>query len=804
MTSLSRKEAIKKRLKEIEKERNALLQELAALPVDLESLQLPPILGSAILESTPTTSEERIDLFTRLFRCREDVFPKLWENRSKGTKGYSPACQVEWVHGVCEKPKIKCSECHNRVFIPLDQTIIRLHLEGSITIGSYAIRQDDTCTFLAADFDKEQWQQDVTAYKEASEKLGIEPYIERSRSGNGGHAWIFFKEPIPARLARQLGTILLSHAIGERHRLSFESYDRFFPNQDTIPKGGFGNLIALPLQRKPRKAGNSVFVDDHFNPWPDQWEFLSKVCLLSNTEVINFINAYSRTAPKATLPESPDPEIAQAERLISSDAASIGSYIGEISIVLSNHIEIPLTGIPSRLIAAYKRIATFANPKFFELQRLRFSTWKTPRYICCAELSDDGKKIVLPRGLLSQCIQVSESTGAKVAISDHRPKYNRISIKFTGELLSPQSAAVRALVKNESGVLVAPPGAGKTVIGCALICKHKLPTLILVHRKQLAEQWKQRLLQFTNLTKKQIGIYDLKDEKRKGIVDVGMFQSLAHTNNCSRLIAEYGFIIVDECHRVPAPSFEPVLKRIESHHYIGLTATPYRKDGLDKIITMQCGPILHTMTESTAQRKIARNVIVRETSFRMSEGQDIRSELHEIWQALITDPARTTLVASDIGEALSEGRFPLVLSDRKEHLETIVQRVVEMFGNESVNGFVITSANGKKERSKFIEAAIALHAQGKQAFLLSTGSLIGEGFDLPELCTLVLAMPLSFKGRLVQYAGRLHRESPGKKDIRIYDYVDVNLGLGITMFRKRLTTYRKMGYTITMPPDSKL
>jgi hypothetical protein len=266
MAALSRKEVIKQRLKEIEKERNALLQELAALPLDPELLSLSPILGSANSESPPTTSEERIDLFAHLFRCREDVFPKLWENQSKGTKGYSPACQVEWVHGVCEKPKIKCSECHNRVFTPLDQTIIRNHLEGSITIGSYAIREDDTCTFLAADFDKEQWQQDIAAYKEASKKLGIELYIERSRSGNGGHAWIFFKEPIPARLARQLGTILLSHAIGERHRLGFESYDRFFPNQDTIPKGGFGNLIALPLQRIPRKTGNSVFIDDNFNP----------------------------------------------------------------------------------------------------------------------------------------------------------------------------------------------------------------------------------------------------------------------------------------------------------------------------------------------------------------------------------------------------------------------------------------------------------------------------------------------------------------------------------------------------------
>lgn len=802
--SPSRKEEINQRLKEIEIERSRLLQEIATLSLDQESPSLPQINGAAIFESPPTTSEKRIALFTRLFRCREDVFPRLWENHTKGTKGYSPACQVEWVNGICEKPKIKCSVCRNRIFMPLDESVIRGHLEGAITIGTYAIRVDDTCTFLAADFDKEQWQQDVAAYRDASRKLGIESYIERSRSGNGAHAWIFFKEPVPARLARQIGTIILSCAIGERHRLRFESYDRFFPNQDTIPKGGFGNLIALPLQRIPRKLGNSVFVDDNFNPWPDQWDFLSKIRLLSNTDIISFVNAHSRRFSDYAVPESLDPEVALAERLISSDKKVIGNYSGEISIEISSHIEISIAVLPSRLIAAYKRTATFANPKFFELQRLRFSTWNTPRYICSAELSDDGERIILPRGLLSQCVNLSESTGAKVVLSDIRPKHKRISVKFKGELLSPQSDAVRDLIKSECGVLVAPPGAGKTVIGCALICKRKLPTLILVHRKQLADQWKQRLFQFTDLKKQQVGIYDLKGEKRKGIIDIGMFQTLAHANNDNQSITGYGLVIVDECHRVPAPSFEPVLNKIDARYFVGLTATPYRKDGLDRIITMQCGPILHTMTESAAQKEIVRNVIVRETSFHMTENQDIRSELHEIWQALITDSARLTMIASDIVLALSEGKFPLVLSDRKEHLEAMVQRVIEICGDASVNGFVITSANGKKERAKFIDSARTLHAQGKQAFLLSTGSLIGEGFDLPELCTLILAMPLSFKGRLIQYAGRLHRESEGKKDVRIYDYVDANLGLGITMFRKRLTTYRKMGYTIHMPPESKL
>ena len=799
----SRRQEIKQRLDDLEKEHKNLLQELARLPPDIESPSFPQTLGISVSESPLTTSEERIAL-TRLFRCREDVFPKLWENRSKGTKGYSPACQVEWVHGVCEKPKIKCSDCRNKVFIPFDENVIRGHLEGNFTVGTYAIREDDSCIFLATDFDKDHWQQDVSAFRVASRKLGIETYVERSRSGNGAHAWIFFKEPILAKLARQLGTIILSHAIGERNLIRFESYDRFFPSQDTIPKGGFGNLIALPLQRIPRKNGNSVFVDDDFHPWPDQWKFLSGVRLLSNAEVIDFVNKFSRKSSAAHFSEPQDPEIAQAERLITSDKRPIGHYTDDIFIEISNHVEILLKGIPSRLIAAYKHAATFANPKFFELQRLRFSTWKTPRYICCAELSDDGERIILPRGILSQCKELSESTGAKVVISDIRPKYKRIAAKFIGELLVPQIHALRDLIKNENGVLVAPPGAGKTVIGCALICKRKLPTLILVHRKQLADQWKQRLLQFTDLKKKQIGTFDLKGKKRKEIVDIGMLQTIAHIKDDSGLIDGYGLVIVDECHRVPAPSFEPVLKRIEARYYLGLTATPYRKDGLDKIITMQCGPIQHTMTESVAQKEIIRNVIVRETSFRMIETPDVRAELHEIWQAMIIDLDRLTLVASDICTALSEGRFPLVLSDRTEHLTALSRKVTEMHEGASVNGFVITSANGKMERAKFIESARGLHAQGKKAFLLSTGSLIGEGFDLPELCTLMLAMPLSFKGRLVQYAGRLHRESTGKKDVRIYDYVDVNLGLGITMFRKRLTTYRKMGYTIHLPPGSKL
>jgi len=263
-------------------------------------------------------------------------------------------------------------------------------------------------------------------------------------------------------------------------------------------------------------------------------------------------------------------------------------------------------------------------------------------------------------------------------------------------------------------------------------------------------------------------------------------------------------IIIDECHHVPAVSFESVLKRIQARHFLGLTATPYRKDGLERIITMQCGPVLHTMEETKAQSLIARQVILRETTFRMNEATSAQTANHEIWQALVTDKDRLHLVASDVITALHEGRFPLVLSDRKDHLESLLAEITAMQADRQTSAFLVTSDTGMRTRNRMMEEIRAMRERGESPFLLSTGSLIGEGFDLPELCTLVMAMPLSFKGRLVQYAGRLHRESAGKNDVRIYDYVDVNLGFGITMFRKRLATYKKMGYSVEVPADSPL
>lgn len=795
-------EQIKARRAALEVEKSRLMEEMESWSSTGPTLASVGVIAS---DKPVTTQEERVALFMRLFRCRDDVFPKMWENKQKGTKGYAPACKTEWVSGLCDKPKIKCSECRNRAFIPFDESIIRSHILGDITVGTYAIRDDDTCIFLAADFDKEHWAVDAITYKAAAKDIGIDVYIERSRSGTGGHAWIFFQEPVPARIARRLGTLILTRAMAKSHNIRFDSYDRFFPSQDTIPTGGYGNLIAPPLQRVPRRSGNSVFVDEDFKPYPDQWDFLSRIRLLSAGDVTAILSENATAKTKEQKTDQDEPNIVEAE--ISIDTARekiLGIHKGPIFFSYSRHLEISIKGLPSGLIAAFKRVATFANPKFFELQRMRFSTWSTPRYICSAELSDNGDRMIMPRGLLSQCREIAGLAGATIEFTDLRPHPKHIPIKFNGVLLPPQKTALNRLFTHESGVLVAPPGAGKTVIACAIIAKRKMPTLILVHRKQLANQWKDQLLEFTNLEKKQIGTFDAKKTRRKGLVDIGMLQTLAREHDPDWLLDEYGHIIIDECHHVPAASFESVLKRIQARHFLGLTATPYRKDGLERIITMQCGPVLYTMEETKEQSLIAREVILRETAFRMKNAADVQIALHEVWQALVTDKDRLQLVASDVVAALEENRFPLILSDRKDHLELLMTEITAIGAGKNIVGFLVTSDTGKRMRNKMMEEIKIAREGGGFPFLLSTGSLIGEGFDLPELCTLVLAMPLSFKGRLVQYAGRLHRESTGKNNVRIYDYIDVNLGLGITMFRKRMVTYRKMGYKVEIPSDSRL
>lgn len=737
--------------------------------------------------TVPLSPSEKIALFLSLFRCRGDVYPRLWENVKTGKKGYSPVCRNEWSKVVCEKPRVKCSECPNQAFPALDEVAARDHLTGKHTIGTYAIRQDNTCVFLAADFDGAGWLDDIRAYRDAARGMGVEVAVERSRSGEGGHAWIFFGEPVPALMARRLGTLIVAKASARHPAMSLASYDRFFPNQNTLLAGGFGNLIALPLQAKAREAGNSVFLDDDFTPHTDQWDFLAGVPKMAREQLEDLL--------EHALPNCGDTDLSFEERALDTIPGELkkGDFIGTTRAVRNAQLEIPTAGLPASLIAALKRLATLANPVFFEKLRLRFGTYNIPRFIFCGEMRPD--RIILPRGVTDVAEGLFRKAGGTLEIKDERPTQPACDVTFHGELTSEQLVAVDAMLAHDDGVLLAPPGAGKTVMGCAIIAVRKTPTLILVHRKPLMEQWRARLETFLGLGKMEIGSLTANGVSGHCSIAIGMIQTFAKSPHPEALFRTFGQVIIDECHHVPAASFEAVMKTCTARHFLGLTATPNRKDGLQKILFLQCGPIRHRM-EPEPDPEIERVLIIRDIHLGLPP-EEQRMPIHQLWELLANHAERNRVIATDIAEAIRDGRRCAVLSDRKEHLATLENLVREMFPEHNSRINRIDGAMGKKARAVVMEEITNQAGDASGFALLATASLVGEGFDMPQLDTLFLTLPVSFKGRIIQYAGRLHRACEGKSEVRIYDYVEPDHPLTAHMHRKRMAAYREMGYRHT-------
>ncbi len=785
---------LERQLAELDAARAKVAAELAkARAALLRPARLSNPIGAVLTDKVPETAAEKVALFLRLFRCRESVYPKRWENTKKQTAGYAPACNNEWVRGICDKPRVKCSECPSQAFPKLDEMAAETHLKGLQTIGTYAIRADDTCTFLACDFDGQGWKEDIAVYRAVAEDMGVIVAVERSRSGNGGHAWVFFSEPVPARLARALGTLIMARCSERRYSLSLESYDRFFPNQDFLPRGGFGNLIALPLQKLSRENGNSVFVDDGFEPHSDQWQFLASVRRLSLPDLRTVLERFlPRRENKAEVDTSLEIDGALLDAATSDDEPG---FDGRVEIGVHAQLVIPIDGMSSKLITKLRRTASFANPKFYELQRMRLPTYPNPRFIFSGEMRPN--EILLPRGVLEKAQSILNNNGAEVVLRDDRPKKHRLKVAFSGELTEEQARAVAAMKKHEAGILVAPPGAGKTVMGCALIAERKVSTLVLLHRQPLVEQWKESLRTFLGLGKGDFGVIAGSKKKRTGKIDLCMLQTLTKLEELNELAADYTQVIIDECHHIPAASFEGVMKQLPARYVVGLTATPYRKDGLEKILFMQCGPVRHEMA-SVDGGVLKKEVVVRETGFRPPEDAGTKLPYHVLMELITTDAERTRRIAADAAAAIGEGRVPLVISDRKDHLRSIDVAIRANAGDGPVI-FQLDGDLSAKERKLTLTALTERLAAKLPLVLLATASLIGEGFDLPALDTLLLAMPLSFEGRMVQYAGRLHRAFEGKTGVRIYDYVDAYNAMTLKMYRKRIKAYTAMGYEVVEP-----
>ena len=740
------------------------------------------------------TSQEKVALFRSLFRGREDVFPRLWTSRA-GKKGYAPACSNDWMSGVCGKtlkPPVKCGECSNRKFLPLTDQVILDHLQGRHVIGAYPMFPDDTCCFLAADFDKDTWMDDVGAFRETCKKMDVPVAIERSRSGNGAHAWFFFTEPAPAATARTMGCYLITETMSRRHQLSMESYDRLFPSQDTLTKGGFGNLIALPLQQEPRQKSNTVFLDESFTPYEDQWAYLAAIGRLSPDVLQRIANEAIRQGdvlgvPRDSAEDGDDhaPWNRPASRKIPQKKIS-GKFPSETHGVFAQRLFIEKKNLPSPFLTRIKRLASFQNPMFYEKQNLRLSTARIPRVISCYE--EHPEHIAVPRGCIDNLRELFAEHGVKLLLEDKRIVPANLSFTFQGKLREPQQEAINEILKHDNGVLSAPPGFGKTVIGAYLTAARGCSTLVLVHRKELLDQWIARLSLFLEIDPKEIGKIGSGKNKPNGRLDVAMIQSLVRKDEVSDLVANYGQVIVDECHHLPAVSFERVLNEVKARYVVGLTATPYRRDGHQPIIHMQCGPVrffVHPKSQE-GRTQFKHHLICRTTEFTM-ENPD--AAIQNIFADIIKDERRNALILADVQQALKEGRSPVLLTERKEHLDILAGGL----RSDVKNLIVLSGRLSAKERRETMERLAAI-PDGEERLIAATGRYLGEGFDDPKLDTLILAMPFSWKGTIVQYAGRLHREHPGKEEVRVYDYVDVNVPKLLRMHKKRLRGFRDIGY----------
>jgi hypothetical protein len=576
-----------------------------------------------VAEAPTQSTGEKVALFRSLFRGRDDVFPRLWTNSKSGKHGYAPACANDWVRGVCEKPRVKCGQCPNQAFVPVEDRVVLDHLLGHHVIGVYPLLTDETCWFLAIDLDKASWVEDVAALRETCDGLGVHAAVERSRSGKGAHIWFFFAAPVPASTARRMGCYLVTETMSRRHQLSMDSYDRLFPNQDTMPRGGFGNLIALPFQDGPRREGNTVFLDERSTPYPDQWAYLASVPRLGPQEVERIASEAQRKGlvigVRSASSADDEASVTPWDRLPSRlpPRPQITEPLPRtIRVVHAQQLFVEKGGVPSALLNQIKRLAAFQNPEFFKRQNLRMSTALTPRVISCAEELDD--HVALPRGCLADLEDLLREYGVAVIVEDKRTGGKVLEAAFQGTLTPAQKQAAQAMLGHENGVLVSPPGTGKTVVGVFLTARRARNTLVLVHRRPLLEQWVAQLAIFLGRPPGEIGRIGAGKNKPNGMLDVAMLQSLVRGDRVNDLIAGYGHVIVDECHHVPAVSFERVMREVKARFVTGLTATPQRRDGHHPILEMQIGPIRHMVDQrNRAGAGFSRRLFARETGFRL-------------------------------------------------------------------------------------------------------------------------------------------------------------------------------------------
>jgi superfamily II DNA or RNA helicase len=737
-------------------------------------------------ETSDLSTQQKVKLFRQLFRGREDVYALRWHSERSGRSGYAPACANEWREGVCDKPRVACRDCQHRELLPVTDAVIYSHLAGEHTLGLYPLLENDHCFLLAVDFDEEDWREDARAFLRSCRDLNVPAALEISRSGQGAHVWVFFEEAVPARDARRLGAALISYTCAATRQLRLSSYDRLFPNQDAMPKGGFGNLIALPLQKEPRQRGCSVFVDEELKPYPDQWAYLASLQRMPVTALDNVIQSATGGAHPLDLSFIDEEDLATPWQAATTLPKLSGPLPSSLRLTLVDRLYVQRAGLPQALLNRLVRLAAFANPAFYKAQAMRLSVWNTPRVIGCAE--NFPKHIALPRGCLDAVQTLLAEQEIQADLVDERQNGSALNLAFAGQLRAEQEAAVAAMIRHDNGVLQAPTAFGKTVVAAAITARRNVNTLVLVHRAELLRQWQERLQTFLDAPPEAIGRIGGGKSRPSGRLDIAVMQSLVRQGEVNPLVQTYGQVIVDECHHIAAASFEAVLKATKARYVLGLSATPVRRDGLQPILFMQCGPIRHRASQPAGAPQTL-ELVSRTHQLPATLPSDL--PVQELMRQLAENQDRTDQIVAEALAAWQEGRNVLLLSERTDHITTIASALAP----EVNTLFVLHGRLGQRKRSATLAALEALPPDTPR-IVVATGRLVGEGFDHPPLDTLLLAMPVSWRGTLQQYAGRLHRQQAGKTSVRIIDWLDLGHPITQRMWERRLRGYKAMGYAL--------